>query len=345
MPAHDAEKYLSHAISSVLGQTLTDLELVVVDDASTDSTAAIVQTCDDKRVRYSRIERQAGPSGARNQALRLARAPYVAFLDADDVAYQDRFATQLAWMQSHAQTALLGAGYDVIDSNGDVLATEIRPNGTASIRLTMLFDNVIATSLAFAKKDALFEAGLFDEGDLVAQDFDMWSRMAVRFPIARIPDNLGAYRQHGDGHYHAHRAQAEAARDQIVCRGLRGCMGVEVSSGVARVLKSEPTWVDHSLDDLITALATLELIALGPLRTWGDSAEDRCAMLSIWLDKITAIVAKEPRLRREAVRVAERAFRSERPGDVWRIPTLRSALRLVLASGGRQQLQDALGFR
>jgi Glycosyl transferase family 2 len=338
MPAYNAEDYVSLAIDSVLGQSFADFELIVVDDGSTDSTPAIVKGFDDARVRYGQTSGRAGAGGARNAGLGLARGKYVAFLDADDLAYPKRLATQFAYMEAQPETALLGAGYDVIDAAGRVLATVTNPSGTASVRLKMLFDNVIATSLAFARRDVLLDVGLFD-GSLAAgaEDHDMWSRVASRFPIARLPDVLGAYRDHGAGTYRAGSAGADAMRARVVGRVIESCLGVEVSLGTAMLLGSASSSSDYTLEDSITALALLEVLPLSPLWLWADSAAEQRAMTRVLLDKLVAVVCREPRLHRDALRAAARALRDGRPRRVWDRATLRSLIRLALAPGGRSR--------
>jgi len=118
MPAHNAEQYVAAAIESVLSQTLEDFELLVIDDASSDSTGAIVGEFSDKRVQYVRLPNRQGPSGARNLGLRAAQGKYVAFLDADDLAYRHRIARQLpTWKPP--RNVLLGSGYDVVEAGGN----------------------------------------------------------------------------------------------------------------------------------------------------------------------------------------------------------------------------------
>lgn len=341
MPAHGAEKYVSGGIASVLGQTLTDFELIVIDDASTDSTAAIVRGFDDKRVRYSRNDHRTGPGGARNVGLRLSRAQYVAFLDADDVAYRHRLATQLAYMEAHPKTALLGAGFDVIDSDGVVLSTLTRPSGAASVRLRMLFDNVIATSLAFARRATLFEAGLFDESIPVAEDYEMWSRLASRSGIARIPHVLGAYRDHSAGVHVALCAEVDNVRAEVAQRNLRVCLGLDVSQGVTRVLGGGSLRPQHSLEDAMTALVVLELLPATPPWQWADGAAEQRDLTRVLIEKLVTVVTREPRLHRQAMRVAATIACHARPEDVWDHATVRSAVRLLLAPGGRQRLRLA----
>jgi hypothetical protein len=275
----------------------------------------------------------------------LARAPFVAFLDADDVAYRHRLATQLAYMEAHHKTALLGAGFDVIDAEGLVLSTVIHPHGAAPIRLRMLFDNVVATSLACANRASLFEAGLFDESISVVEDYEMWGRLASRSAVARLPHVLGAYREHSAGLHATRCVEVDEMRAEVASRILRRCTGLDVSPGTTRVLADGGTGVRHSLDDCVTALVVLELLpAAAPWRWADDSAEQR-ALAGVLVERLVRIVVQEPRLHKEAMLAAARIARSARPREVWDAATLRAAVRLVLAPGGRRRLRRALAMR
>src|SRR5262245_6254726 len=96
MPVHNAARYVSDAIRSVLAQTMCDFELLIVDDASTDASAEIIATFDDSRIIPLRSERPLNAAGARNLALEKARGESIAFLDADDIAAPRRLEIQLA---------------------------------------------------------------------------------------------------------------------------------------------------------------------------------------------------------------------------------------------------------
>ena len=341
MPVYNAEDYVWLAVTSILDQSFADFDLIVVDDGSTDSTAAIVKHFDDARVHYAQTIGRTGAGGARNVGLGLARGTYVAFLDADDLAYEHRLATQLAYMDSHPKTALLGAGYDVIDSGGTILATLTKPSGAASVRLKMLFDNTIATSLAFARRNVLLEVGPFDESSAV-QDYDLWARIASRHPIARLPEVLGAYRDHAASTYGAAGAETtDLVRARIVRRVLALSLGVEISLGTAMILGDASRSTDYALDDAVAALALLELLPLGAPWTWADSREERRASTCVWVEKLVTVVTREPRLHREAVRAALRVFVKGPARDVWDVGIVRSAIRVALAPGGRQRLRRA----
>jgi hypothetical protein len=342
MPAYNAEGYVSLAVASILGQSLTDFELIVVDDASTDSTATIVKAFGDARIVYVRTRGRSGAGGARNMGLGLARGEYVAFLDADDLAYPERLATQVAYMDSQPRIALLGAGYDVISSAGTVLTTLTEPSGTGSVRLRMLFDNVIATSLAFARRDMLLDAGPFDERLPVGEDHDMWARVASRHAIARMADVLGAYREHTAGTYGGCRTGADEIRAGVASRALESCLGLEVSAETAMILASASTCSDPAVEDSVVAVALLEVIPLSPAWTWAESPGEQRAMTRVLIDKLVTVASKDPTLHREALRAATGFLRYGGARFILDHASLRSLVRLVLAPGGRSRCGASL---
>jgi glycosyltransferase involved in cell wall biosynthesis len=109
MPAYNAALYLREAVDSVLKQTCTDFELIVVDDASTDETATILASYDDPRIRVHRFASNGGVSRARNMGLEMARGEYVALQDADDLSYPERLEKQILYLDSHPQVAAVGS--------------------------------------------------------------------------------------------------------------------------------------------------------------------------------------------------------------------------------------------
>ncbi len=101
MPAYNCEKYIAEAIRSVLAQTYTGWELIIVDDCSTDNTAAIIASFDDPRIVYQRNKHNMGAALTRNEALRIAKGEYIAFLDADDLWATDKLEKQIRFMQDN----------------------------------------------------------------------------------------------------------------------------------------------------------------------------------------------------------------------------------------------------
>jgi glycosyltransferase involved in cell wall biosynthesis len=189
MAVRDGAAWVTEAVGSVLGQTDGDHELIVVDDGSTDATAALLARITDPRVRVVPQE-AAGLTRALNRALGLARADLVARLDADDLALPERLARQRAFLAAHPEVGLLGTAAREVDAAG-MPVREVRPPlDDAAIRRALIRRNPFVHSSVMARRELLASAGGYDERVAVAQDYDLWMRLAPRTRLANLPEVL-----------------------------------------------------------------------------------------------------------------------------------------------------------
>lgn len=189
MAVHNGAPWVGEAVESTLAQTAGDLELIVIDDGSTDATPELLSTIRDVRLR---VERQArvGLTRSLNRALRLASAPLVARMDADDVALPERLERQLAFLDAHPDVGLLGTGCHEISPSGEVLRTITPPGDDGAIRRALIRRNPFVHSSVMMRREALEAAGGYDEGLPVAQDYDLWVRMSRVTRLANLPEPL-----------------------------------------------------------------------------------------------------------------------------------------------------------
>lgn len=201
MPLFCGERYVAEAIASIQGDDFTDWEILALDDCSPDSSAQIVESFGDGRIRLIRNETNQGLVRSRNRILAEARGEYVAWLDQDDLNYPQRLAKQVAYLDAHPETAMVSSWTDtrVEESEGSArVFTQMRPSGHEDIRATMLFQNPVACNTAMMRAGAFAEAGLtfrHEFGNTL--DYDMWSRASDIFKLHALPVPLGAYRVHG----------------------------------------------------------------------------------------------------------------------------------------------------
>lgn len=208
IPTYNCARYLPQAIDSVLAQTFPVMEILVVDDGSTDGTEGMIRARYGAPVRYVR-QANAGPSAARNRGILEARGEVIAFLDADDVWFPQALAQVAQCLDRHPRVGLVTADKEVIDTEGRTMEAswwtkqkqaealyglQGRPIEDAVARL--LETNFINTSLAFVRTGILQEVGLFDENIRFGEDLELWLRIASRHPIVCLPEVLGQYRQH-----------------------------------------------------------------------------------------------------------------------------------------------------
>jgi glycosyltransferase involved in cell wall biosynthesis len=196
MAVRNAEMYLEESIESILSQTLRELELLVVDDGSLDGSRGIVERLieRDNRVELLASGESGGIAIARNLGCRAARAPYIACLDADDVALPDRLARQVEFLDSNPSVALVGGALITVDSCGRRGALLRFPTTSNAIKSTLLRHNCIAHSSATFRRDALAEVGWYRFED--QEDYDLWLRFSERFELANLTQPVILYRIH-----------------------------------------------------------------------------------------------------------------------------------------------------
>ncbi|PYM91385.1 MAG: hypothetical protein DME04_19060 [Candidatus Rokuibacteriota bacterium] len=189
MSVHDGAPWVRAAVESVLEQTLGDLEVIVIDDGSTDTTPDVLASLRDPRLVVERRE-HAGLTRSLNRALGLARAPLVARLDADDVALPERLARQRAFLVTYPEVGLLGTGAREVDVIGRELAVVRPPLDDAAIRQALIRANPFVHSSVMMRRTIVDLAGGYDESLPVAQDYDLWMRMSRLTRLANLPEPL-----------------------------------------------------------------------------------------------------------------------------------------------------------
>jgi glycosyltransferase involved in cell wall biosynthesis len=197
MPVRNGARWLSEAVDSVLDQELRDLELVIIDDGSDDDTVRLLERCarGDDRVRALRQPPQ-GIVAALNRGIAAARAPYLARLDADDVARPDRLARQLAFIERHDRVDLVGSAAEVIDEGGAVIGCVAPPTDPGKLARHLRRGNPIVHSSVLMRADAVRRSGGYRKAFGAAEDYDLWLRMAENGGIANLPEQLVSLRRH-----------------------------------------------------------------------------------------------------------------------------------------------------
>ena len=183
LPVHNRADVLPRAIGSVLEQELRDFELIVIDDGSSDSSAGVAESFGDERIRLIRLDRNRGGNAARNQGIRAASAPLIAFLDSDDRYLPNKLARVAAEFERSPKLDLLVDSFIKVQPPGSRKAEVVRRNPVISDReqfRTALFTRQLwkATPAITVKREIALEAGLFDETLRRLQDFDFLIRVS-----------------------------------------------------------------------------------------------------------------------------------------------------------------------
>lgn len=217
MPVYNGEAFLHEAIDSILNQTFQDFEFLIINDGSTDSTEAIIQSYTDPRIRYEKNPQNLRLIATLNKGIDLARGEYIARMDADDISMPNRLEKQVIFMDSHPEVGLLGAAFDTFNENGH-LASVCYAATHEAIQLRHLYQIHLSHGtglfrVAVLKKHQLYFNPEFSH----AEDYELWSRLSKVTRFANLPDMLYRVRHHA-GEVSNKYADVQLANSQRVRR-------------------------------------------------------------------------------------------------------------------------------
>ncbi|MEO1184545.1 MAG: glycosyltransferase [Cyanobacteria bacterium J06636_27] len=187
VPVYNGEKTIKETIESVLNQTFSNLELIIIDDGSQDSTLKVISDIKDSRLKVFSYK-NAGVAISRNRGIKKSVGEFIAFLDADDLWTSDKLEVQLEALQSKPQAALAYSWVDYINAEGEFLhnGNHITINGNAYKQ--MLVENVLENgSNPLVRREALIYVGGFNQSLTPAEDWDMWLRLAACYDFVTVP--------------------------------------------------------------------------------------------------------------------------------------------------------------
>lgn len=195
MPVYNAGSFLRESVGCVLRQSADDLELVIVDDGSTDGGIATLQDLSDPRIRVVRHESNRGLAAARNLCLDSARGEYLAWLDADDLCHPSRLHEQLKLLARNPRVGLCGTWVKTFGS--EEVHRWRYPVDSDTLKSRMIFDDPFATSSVMVRRNVLKECNAkFDESFPPAEDYDLWERLSHVTSLANVAKYLTYYRLH-----------------------------------------------------------------------------------------------------------------------------------------------------
>ena len=220
MPVYNGARYLDEAIQSILQQTFSNFELIVIDDGSTDGTAAILgrYRSSDSRVHIFQ-QRHEGLVTALNHGVRVARGLYIARMDQDDLSLPHRLATQVAFMDSQPAVGICGTWIETYGAD----PPQIRryPSEDEMIRSWLLFESALAHPTVMMRRDVLDRhALLYDPRAFCAEDYDLWVRAAQHTLLGNVPEVLLRYRVHAHQMVSTYEAEKRATAQGIRLRQL-----------------------------------------------------------------------------------------------------------------------------
>jgi glycosyltransferase involved in cell wall biosynthesis len=262
MPVHNGEAYLHEALGSILGQTFSDFEIIVVDDQSTDASHEILRDYEarDSRVRVVVHHERAGVATALNTGIARATAPLVARMDADDVARPERFAMQIVEMDRDPSLGLLGAQIQVIGHEGAPEATHpwVLPLTHDETVWRLLYGSSICHPTVMMRTHVVRDLGGYDPR-FANEDMELWTRMAFVTRMRNLDTVLLGYRMPSEVHF-VKSVQWQPHITRVSRRYLERIVGVPVAESVVRALRGIHT--DRESDDAFAVLAALGAASL-----------------------------------------------------------------------------------
>jgi glycosyltransferase involved in cell wall biosynthesis len=240
LPVRDGERYLRDAVDSVLAQTLSNLEVIVVDDGSTDGTLLLLEGVPDARLRVLRRPRE-GLVAALDAGIAEAQAEYVARMDADDVAEPERLQRQVEVLERRPRVGMVATWTMLIDEDGRELRREVLPSEHADLARRLLLRNPFQHGSVLLRRAALEAAGGYRADYGANEDYDLWRRLARSWELACVPEALYRYRVHPGAVTRTdpeREGQRELLRDELWRE--YDARSYEVGSTVARARAAEP---------------------------------------------------------------------------------------------------------
>jgi glycosyltransferase involved in cell wall biosynthesis len=220
MPVFNGERYLDEAVRSILDQTFSDFEFIIIDDGSTDRTSAILKSYTDVRIKVV-DQRHQGLVASLNQGLAIARGGYVARMDGDDIAFPHRLEKQVTFLRTHPGTGILGTACRLIDANGRDLGFRQWPINDLEIRWVSLLSSPFGHPTVMICRDILSRNGLkYEEAFQGVEDYGFWTKVLNYTCGWNLVEPLLRYRMHEDSVTSKYREVQLKNHDAIVLRSI-----------------------------------------------------------------------------------------------------------------------------
>jgi len=199
MTVYNGIPYLRFAIDSILAQSFSDFEFLIINDCSTDETRNVILNYDDDRIRLVDNAKNIKQTRSLNKGLSLAAGDIVVRMDADDISHPNRLEMQIQYLRRHPEVTVVGSNIRFINEIGRIMGKCSRPTGDLALRWLQLFVCPIACGAAAFRKIVVWDKlGGFDEAITVPQDWELWSRLMPENKVGSIPHFLIDVRRHSN---------------------------------------------------------------------------------------------------------------------------------------------------
>jgi len=193
LPVHNGERYIKEAIDSCLKQTYNNIEILVVNDASTDNTREILKEYEEK-IRVLDIEKQTTLGAVLNIGIRASKGTYIARIDSDDIMYPTRIERQVELLEQNKDVVVVGGQVDIIDGDGNITGEREYALRDRDIRRTFFWSQPFAHPATTFRKNIALDVGLYPEDLPKVEDVDFFFKMSTRGKFANVNEKVLKYR-------------------------------------------------------------------------------------------------------------------------------------------------------
>lgn len=225
MPVYNVEKFLREAIDSILNQTYKNIELIIIDDCSTDNSRDIIKSYSDSRIRAYFNEENLQQPRTRNKALKLANGKYIAVMDSDDISLPNRIEEEVKFMESNKDIDVCGS---YIKTFGGSKSRLVRtPLSDEDFKAVSVITSPVAHSTVMLRHSSFEKFNIqYDLDYRYSQDFELWSRLIFEgAKFANIPNVLVHYRENPTGVTHGHSSESQKYNEKVIIRNLKILFG------------------------------------------------------------------------------------------------------------------------
>lgn len=219
MPVYNAEQYLAQAIESILNQSLKDFEFIIINDYSTDNSDEIIKSYTDQRIKYFQNDENLGLIKTLNKGIELCSGNYIARMDSDDVSMPHRLAQQVDFMDRNIEYGMCGGNAIIIDKSRNKTGFIKNLYSNELLKINLLFSVPFVHPCVMFKRE-VFSFFQYDINYKHVEDYDLWCRIAEKWKVANIPNNLLQYRWHDSNISVVHEEEQEKTKQKIICREL-----------------------------------------------------------------------------------------------------------------------------
>jgi len=264
MAVYNGEDYLELAIDSVLSQSFTEYEFIIVDDCSTDTTPDIILSIQDRRIQYIRNRKNLGQTPSLNIGLQSAQGEYIARIDADDIYLPGKLQKQFNFMEKNSDVAVCGTNGLKIDANGEIIGTFRVPHRSKEIFFNIFFGSPIIHVSVLMRRSIIIENGGYGEKFTFCADFALWSKLIKKkYTVVNLPLTLIKFRLF-DGSLGVLNKLGPSGREatNIIYSNITDLSNIPISKKECETILLM-LWASsgHSVNDLTSAYLTLISLA------------------------------------------------------------------------------------